>query len=76
MAATERKEEEPPAMDFMRQVVQQSSFVTELLDSKTLNLVKDMHASKYILSNDMAAQLLALISCCPERHAVYNELLW
>ena len=37
-----------------------------------------MHTSKYILSNDMAAQLLALISCCPERHqaSVKEEEVW
>jgi hypothetical protein len=59
----------------MRSVVKNTTFVTELLDTKTQDLVKDMHTSKYILSLDMASQLMALISCCPERHQVYNELL-
>lgn len=60
----------------LHRVVQQTTVVTEMLDAKTLSLVKDMSISKYITSNEMTAQLLALISCAPDRVEVYRELLW
>ena len=54
----------------LKGTVARSTIVTEIMDGKTENLLSGTQMSKFILSNDMAAQLLALISCSPERHQV------
>ena len=65
---------------FAPQVVRRCTLVTQAMDRRTPELVAELSRivpiSKFILSNDTAAQLLALVSCCPERHATYRELLW
>ena len=52
------------------QVVSHTTVVTQAMDRRTPELLREVARipiSKFILSNDTAAALLALISCCPER---------
>jgi hypothetical protein len=37
-------------------------FLLQLLDGKAYQMVKDMHIAQYVLSDEMVAQLLALVS--------------
>ncbi len=54
-----------------------TTVVTELYDWRAQNLLLEFdQISKFVLANDTASLLLALISCYPERHDVYHELLF
>ncbi|GAX81504.1 hypothetical protein CEUSTIGMA_g8932.t1 [Chlamydomonas eustigma] len=64
-------------LQHLEEVVNASTIVTEVYDYRMPELLQEFdHISEFILTNDVASQLLALISCCPERHHVYHELLW
>ncbi|KAK9828547.1 hypothetical protein WJX72_000707 [[Myrmecia] bisecta] len=60
--------------DDMRSIVRNTTIISEILDSQTRQLLKDLNVGEFVLSNELVSRALAMVSQTPMVNHVITQL--